>query len=166
MHNARMHGILGAALLGLTVLVAGSALAAEPAAAPPTAALAAAARVSVEKAWVPQPPPGAEVAAAYFTLRNTGHAPAVLVDVSSPLASETMLHETKLIGGESRMRMLERLVIPPGGAVTLTPGAIHVMLAGLRQPLMVGQQVPLVLRFADGQQIRVLARVRSPAARE
>jgi periplasmic copper chaperone A len=116
--------------------------------------------IRVQNAWVPQPPPGADVAAAYFTVRNTTHEAAVLVEVSSPLASEVMLHETKVVGGESRMRMLERLVIPAGGTVTLHPGAIHVMLQGLRKPLTVGQEVPLVLRFANGQEMRLSARVR------
>ncbi len=109
---------------------------------------------------MPQPPPGADAAAAYFTVRNATRKPAVLVDVSSPLASEAMLHETRVVGGESRMRMLERLVIPAGGSVTLHPGAIHLMLQGLGKPLVVGQEVPLVLRFASGQEIRVSARVR------
>jgi periplasmic copper chaperone A len=163
MRDARMHAALRAAFLGLAALAIGSALAGEPTAGPASAP-ATSATLSVEKAWVREPPPGADVAAAYFTLRNTGHDSAVLVDLSSPVASETMLHETQLVGGESRMRMLERLVIPAGGAVSLTPGAIHVMLAGLRQPLHAGQQVPLVLRFASGQQIRVLARVRPAAA--
>jgi periplasmic copper chaperone A len=116
--------------------------------------------IQVENAWVPQPPPGADVAAAYFTVRNTTREPAVLVEVSSPLASQAMLHETRVVGGESRMRMLERLVIPAGGTVTLHPDAIHVMLQGLGKPIAVGEEVPLVLRFASGQQIRVSARVR------
>lgn len=165
MRDARMHAALGAAFLGLALLAITSARAGEPAAGPaPTPATSA--TLSIENAWVREPPPGADVAAAYFTVRNSGRESAVLVDLSSPVASETMLHETKILGGQSRMRMLERLVIPAGGAVSLTPGAIHVMLAGLNQPLHAGQQVPLVLRFANGQQIRVVARVRSAAASE
>jgi periplasmic copper chaperone A len=71
-----------------------------------------------------------------------------------------MLHESKIVAGQSQMRMLERLVIPPGGVVVLHPGAIHVMLEGLDKPLVAGQQVPLVLRFANGKEIHVSARVR------
>ncbi|HUN76219.1 MAG TPA: copper chaperone PCu(A)C [Steroidobacteraceae bacterium] len=154
-----MHGIFGAAAVAFAALLADVALAAQP-----HAASAAPTTIRIENAWVPQPPPGTEVAAAYFTVRNVGHDPAVLLEVTSPLASEAMLHETRIVGGESRMRMLERLAIPAGGAVTLTPGAIHVMLVGLHQVLRVGQQVPLVLRFENGQQIRILAPVRASAA--
>ena len=158
-----MHAALGATFLGLASLAIGSALAGGPAA-QPASTPATSATLSIENAWIREPPPGADVAAAYFTVRNAGHDSAVLVDLSSPVASETMLHETKIVGGQSRMRMLERLVIPAGGAVSLTPGAIHVMLEGLRQPLHAGQQVPLVLEFATGQKMRVLARVRPTAA--
>jgi len=164
MRASARHAVLRAALLGLAALTAAGA--GLPDASTAATAVSASTAVSVENAWVRMPPPGTDVAAAYFTVRNSGHTSAALVDVSSPVASETMLHETRIVGGESRMRMLERLIIPAGGAVTLTPGAIHVMLAGLRKPLAVGQQVPLVLRFANGQQIHVLARVRSPAAGE
>ncbi len=150
------------ASLSLIALAPECVLGDPPASAPPAPASegVTAAGVRVENAWIPQPPPGADVAAAYFTVRNTTREPAVLVDVSSPLASEVMLHESQVVGGQSRMRMLERLVIPAGGTVTLHPGAIHVMLDGLGKPLVVGQQVPLVLRFANGQEIRVSARVR------
>jgi periplasmic copper chaperone A len=159
---------LTAALLSLIPLAAGVLLSgARASAAPPAAADQASASVPVrvENAWVPRPPPGVDVAAAYFTLHNASGEPQVLVEVSSPLASEVMLHQTSVVAGESRMRMLERLVIPAGGTVTLRPGAIHLMLDGVRKPLRVGEEVPLVLRFANGQEIRVSARVRPLGSR-
>ncbi|HTW37942.1 MAG TPA: copper chaperone PCu(A)C [Steroidobacteraceae bacterium] len=147
-------------------LCAGSAAsAAQPAQAVPGAEGPARATVQVDNAWVPQPPPGASVAAAYFTVRNAGRQRAELIEVSSPVASEAMLHETTIVAGESRMRMLERLVIPAGGTVTLKPGAIHVMLEGLNAPLHVGEAIPLVLRFANGEEIHVSARVRPLGSR-
>jgi periplasmic copper chaperone A len=119
-----------------------------------------AAQVTVSDAWIPQPPPGSEVAAAYFTLRNGGREPATLVQISSPAASAAMLHESRVVAGESQMRPVDRLVIPPGGTVTLRPGGLHVMLHGLASALLPGQQVPLVLRFEGGREIRITARVR------
>jgi periplasmic copper chaperone A len=85
--------------------------------------------------------------------------------VSSPVASEVMLHRSSVVAGVSRMRMLERLVIPAGATVTLEPGAIHVMLEGLRKPLVSGEEVPLVLRFANGEETHVSARVRPLGSR-
>jgi len=147
LHRRFLLASLGLAMLGTAAL-----------AAPPPAARSGG--VSVENAWVPLPPPGAEVAAAYFTLRNDGHAPVVLVEVSSPLAADAMLHETTVVNGISRMRMLERLTIPPGRSVTLRPEGLHVMLHSVSKTLAPGDTVPLVLRFANGRTIRISARVR------
>jgi periplasmic copper chaperone A len=130
-----------------------------------TAASASAAQVRVENAWIPLPPPGAEVAAAYFTLRNTGHEPAVLVGVDCPLAAAAMLHKTSVVAGESRMRPVERLTIPPGRSVTLAPGGLHVMLHELSSPIAVGQTVPLVLHFAGGKELHIEAQVRPLGSR-
>ncbi len=145
---------LSLSLVLAAALLAGASLAAPPASsAPPTP-------VQVENAWIPQPPPGSEVAAAYFTLRNTGDAPIVLVGVSSPVASEAMLHRTLVMNGESMMRPVASLTVAPGRSITLEPGALHVMLDGLRKPLQVGESVALVLHLASGEAIHVSARVR------
>jgi len=152
-------------LIGQSVFLTAGVLAAgllvTAGAAPATAtASGSAVQVQVENVWIPQPPPGAEVAAAYFTLRNTGREPAVLVGVDCPLAAAAMLHESSVVAGESRMRMIERLTIPPQQSVTLKPGGLHVMLHEISSPLAVGQRVPLVLHFAAGKELHVEAKVR------
>ncbi|MGH8217015.1 MAG: copper chaperone PCu(A)C [Steroidobacteraceae bacterium] len=129
------------------------------------AASPSAAQVQVENAWIPQPPPGAEVAAAYFTLHNTGREPAALVGIDCPLAAAAMLHRTSVVAGESRMRRVQRLTIPPGRSVTLEPGALHVMLHRLARALRVGERVPLVLHFAGGKELRIEAKVRPLGSR-
>jgi copper(I)-binding protein len=152
-------------LASANALAAPASSAAAPARTAPPAASAAEERVQVENAWIPQPPPGAEVGAAYFTLHNTGRAPAVLVGVDCPLAAAAMLHESSVVAGESRMRPVDRLTIQPGQRVTLKPGGLHVMLHGVSSALEVGQQVPLVLHFADGKAIRISAKVRPLGSR-
>lgn len=132
-----------------------------PAAAQGTSAV----QVQIENPWIPQPPPGAEVAAAYFTLTNTGRQPAVLVAIDCPLAAAAMLHRTSIVAGESRMRMVERLTIPPGRSATLAPGGLHVMLHQLKRALRVGERVPLVLHFIGGRELRIEATVRPLGSR-
>jgi len=136
-----------------------------PAQAAATAASATVLPIRVENAWIPQPPGGAAVAAAYFTLHNVGDKPAVLVDIDCPLAGSAMLHRTTVVAGESRMRMVDRLTIPPGQSVTLAPGGLHVMLDQLTSPLAVGQRVPLTLHFAGGKDLHVEAKVRPLGSR-
>jgi copper(I)-binding protein len=116
--------------------------------------------VSVSQAWIPSPPPGSDVGAAYLTLHNEGHDPAVVVDVSSPIASAAMFHATHVDAREAQMRMLKQLTLAPGETLVLKPGAVHIMLHGLKRRLTPGEQVPLELVLADGEKIGVTAQVR------
>jgi len=113
----------------------------------------------VQDVWTRQTP-GSDVAAVYMTVRNPGAKPVSIVGVESSLASHAMIHETKIEGGQSRMRPHEQLVVPPGQTIKFEPGGLHVMLHGLTQSVAVGQSVPLVLLLADGSKVQVAALVR------
>jgi periplasmic copper chaperone A len=125
----------------------------ERAAAPPQTALVA------QNAWV-RTTPGADVAAAYLTLRNVSTSAVTVTGVESPSAAHAMIHETKVEGGQSKMRPHEQLVVAPGATLKLEPGGLHVMLHDLKQPLTVGQTVPLVFLLAGGGSVQVTAAVR------
>jgi hypothetical protein len=112
-----------------------------------------------QNAWV-RATPGADIAAAYLTLRNVGTTAVTVTGVESPIAAHAMIHETKVEGGQSKMRPHEQLLVAPGATVKLEPGGLHVMLHDLKQPLTVGQTVPLVIRLAGGGSVQVSAAVR------
>jgi hypothetical protein len=114
--------------------------------------------LSAADAWV-RATPGADVAAAYLTLRNVGTQPITIVGVRSPLAGMAMIHETKLVGTQSTMRAREQLRLAPGETVRFAPGGLHVMLHMLAHPLKPGDEVPLVLLLEDGGTLEVTARV-------
>jgi copper(I)-binding protein len=128
-----------------------------------SAAMAQQSSLIVQDAWV-RATPGTDVAAAYLTLRNAGGSPVTVIGIESPIAMHAMIHETTTEGGQSRMRPYERLIVAPGSAVKFEPGGLHVMLHGLKQPLTVGQSVPLVVRLADGATLQVTAAVRPLSA--
>jgi copper(I)-binding protein len=111
-------------------------------------------------AWVRQPPPGAQVGAAYLTLSNIGHRQLTVTGFDSPVAAAAMLHVTQLESGQSRMRPQAALALAAGETVVLKPGGLHVMLHGLKQPLVPGQHIPLVVSLADGRTLTVSALVR------
>jgi periplasmic copper chaperone A len=116
--------------------------------------------IAVTDAWV-RAVPGSDVAAAYFTARNTGTSAATIVGIRSPVAASAMIHETTVVGAQSTMRPHEQLSLAPGQTVHLAPGGMHVMLMSLKQALSPGEQVPLVLQLAGGASIAVMARVRA-----
>jgi periplasmic copper chaperone A len=125
----------------------------------PILAVAQTSPLIVQNAWM-RKAPGSDTAAVYLVLRNTGVEPVIVIGVRSPAASHVMIHESSTVGGQSRMRMHEKLVIGPGQSVSLAPGGLHVMLSGMKKSPLIGQTVPLVLLLANGGTVQVAAIVR------
>lgn len=99
--------------------------------------------------------------AAYLTIMNHGGAPERLVGAETPRASRVEIHESVLTDDVMRMRELDGVDIPAGGSVELAPGGIHIMLMGLTQPLVEGEDVELTLRFQRSGDLAVTAPVRA-----
>ncbi|HVY81064.1 MAG TPA: copper chaperone PCu(A)C [Steroidobacteraceae bacterium] len=129
----------------------------------PALAVAQASPLVVQNAWM-RKVPGAETAAVYLVLRNTGAQPVTIVGVRSPIATHVMIHETTVTGGKSQMRMHEQLVVAPGQSVALQPGGLHVMVSGFKKTPSIGQTVPFVLVLANGTTVPVAVAVRSLGA--
>ncbi|HWA21821.1 MAG TPA: copper chaperone PCu(A)C [Caulobacterales bacterium] len=117
--------------------------------------------ITIENAHIAAPPPGAAVAAAYFTLRNDGPADR-LVAASSPAAAAAELHATQSDAGMMSMHHMEGVDLPAGGVVAFAPGGQHIMLTGLTQPLLAGASQPITLSFAHAQPITVNFTVQAP----
>ena len=60
------------------------------------------------------------------------------------------------------MTPLARAAVPPGDSLVFAPAGRHVMLDGLVRALRPGDRLPLVLRLASGDSLRVEAAVRAP----
>jgi periplasmic copper chaperone A len=121
--------------------------------------------LTIANAWVRSPAPGQKVAGAYMELKSD--ATATLVGVSSPAAARAELHSMVLDAGVMKMRPVENIALPPGKAVKLAPGGLHIMLLDLKRPLKEGDKVPLTLfiRHAGATiEVRVEATVKAAAA--
>ena len=60
-----------------------------------------------------------------------------------------------------KMRRVEQVAIPAGAEVAFEPGGLHLMLIGLKAPLVAGKSLPLVLQFRDAGAIKVDFEVRN-----
>ena len=109
------------------------------------AAIAQTGTVEIRDAWARATPGRAEVGAAYLTIEAA--VADRLTGLSTPVADKAELHMMTTEGGIMRMTPLAAVDLPAGQPVTLKPGALHIMLVGLKQPLQPGQSVPLILRF-------------------
>jgi periplasmic copper chaperone A len=80
-----------------------------------------------------------------------------LIGASSPVAGVVEIHEMSMEGNVMRMRAIPGLDLPAGQAVVLKPGGFHIMLMDLKQPLKVGEPVPVTLEIdVGGQRERVV----------
>ena len=111
-------------------------------------------------------PPGATTGGAYLKeIDNKGKAPDALVGATSPFADRVELHEMKMDGDVMRMRAVTAIAISPGGSVTMAPGGgYHLMLFGIKRPLVVGQDVPVTLQFEKAGKIDVVLHVQERGA--
>jgi copper(I)-binding protein len=91
---------------------------------------------------------------------NSGTTPDRLIGATSVIAQEISLHATHLEQGERVMRQVSEIFIAADAMTSLEPGAMHVMLLGLRQGLVQGHVFPLTLQFADAGSVLVEVRVR------
>jgi len=115
--------------------------------------------------WSRATPPGAKVAAGFFTIENTGSETDRLVGITTPLG-KAEVHETAIANGVSTMRPLESGVsVAAGQKVTLAPGGLHVMITELKAPLKEGEMLPLTLRFQKAGEVDATLHIRPPGAR-
>jgi periplasmic copper chaperone A len=110
---------------------------------------AAAADILVTQAWARPTPPTAQVAAVYFSVKNSGAKEDKLLAVSSSVAASVEIHETQTVKGMMQMRQVASVSCPAGATLKIEPGGLHVMLLGLKQPLLDGSKMDLTLRFRD-----------------
>ena len=93
-------------------------------------------------------PPTVANGVGYLAIENRGDSADRLIGAETERAETVELHETRQDGEIMRMRPLpEGIELPSGERVTLEPGGRHLMLVGLKTPLMAGETVPLTLDF-------------------
>ncbi len=127
-------------------------------------ALAQGAKIEIADAWARPSIGQSRNSAAYIMLTNRGTEPDRLVAASTPAAGKAELHTTVRDGDVLRMREVPAIDLKPGDAVAFAPGGLHVMLFDVRDPLKVGQQFPLTLRFEKAGEQQVTVTVRQGAA--
>ena len=127
----------------------------------PAAPAGAQGAIEVAGAWAPASAGDARAGAVYLEIRNRGAGDDRLIGASSPAAAAAELHTHVVTGDVVRMRRLDGVVLPAGGAVRFAPGGRHVMLIGLRRKLTAGGRLSLTLVFDKAGPVAVEAEVRA-----
>ena len=142
--------VLAAAALALTGCAPSASTPSPSASAAVATPTSASAALSVSQPWVKAAPSG--MTGGFGVIKNTSGADITVTGASTPAARMVELHET-VAGSTGAMQMKEKdggFVIPAGGELTLEPGANHLMLMGLAEPITAGTEVTFTLVLADG----------------
>lgn len=95
---------------------------------------------------------GMRVTSAYFDLTNKRHREVTLVNIDSDIADRLEIHRHVTTDGLRKMqRVAHGVAIAPGKTVAFEPGGYHIMIMNLNRVIEDGDNIPLTLRFANGQ---------------
>lgn len=87
-----------------------------------------------------------------------------LIGAESEAAAKVEIHGGRLQDGAMTSAPLEAIEIPAGGEFVLEPGVVFLKLSGLREPLVQGEELPLVLTFEHAGRLAVEAKVEAADA--
>lgn len=103
--------------------------------------------VSIASAWSRAMPPTAPNGAAYFELTNQAEEPERILGAVTDIAETVELHNHVHADGLMRMERVDVVEVAAQGSVQFKPGSYHVMLLGLKQPLVAGERFSLTVEL-------------------
>lgn len=119
--------------------------------------------IHLEGAYIRAVPPTATVTAAFMDIHNQGKQARALVSASSPAAEAVELHTHTTLDGVMQMRQVKQIDLAANSTTHLQPGGLHIMLIGLKKPLIVDEKVLVSLKLDDGSIIELELPVRKVA---
>jgi copper(I)-binding protein len=116
--------------------------------------------LAITDGWSRTTPSGVTVGVAYFTLKNDTGRSDRLLKISSPVATKAQVHRTEILDGIARMREVTVLHVDAGQTLEFAPNGMHVMLMGLKQPLVEGKsfEIEMLFELAGPRKVKVAVR--------
>ncbi len=111
--------------------------------------------LAFESPWVRASAPGQKNGAGYVQIQNKGSQTDRLISAATAGVGRVELHTIINENGVAKMRQVQGIEVPAGGAVTLTPGGFHIMFMGLNAPFAAGESVPVTLQFEKAGEVKV-----------
>ena len=110
--------------------------------------------IEVHQPWV-RPASQGENAAVYLTLHNHASDSYELTGASSNVADVVEIHESRLENDVMQMNMLSSLSIAADEEINFMPGGLHIMLVNIKQELILGEHIGIILHFSNHEDIVV-----------
>ena len=112
--------------------------------------------IRIENPWARATPKGADVAGAYMIISNKGTESDRLIGGTTPVAGRFEFHRMLMEQGVMKMRPVDGgIEIKPGQTVEFKPESYHIMMMGLKQPLVKDQRVKATLEFEKAGKVDI-----------
>lgn len=121
--------------------------------------------LTISHPWSRATAPNQKVGAVFMEISTRDGKADRLIGGSTPDAEKVEIHNHVMDGDVMRMRRIDGVDIPAEGSVTLAPGGYHVMLIGLKGPLLEENVIPLTLIFENAGKVEIEAVVEAAGAR-
>jgi hypothetical protein len=122
--------------------------------------LSAQSKIEIKKAWL-RPAAKEMNTALFFEIINNGDKPDTLVEASSKISDDVMIHESYKKGKDMMgMRMLGFVAVPPKSVMMFKPKSLHVMIMEVKEEVKIGQRKEISLVFKRAGTIKIKATVR------
>jgi copper(I)-binding protein len=126
--------------------------------------LPALASVEITHASIRLLPPTVPNTSAYLTVSNPSQQDQVIVAAKADFAQKTEIHNHLLVNDMMRMQQQAEVLVKAGETVKFAPGGLHIMLFGLKHPLVENQRQPITLILQDGSTQTFDAIIQRPGA--
>jgi copper(I)-binding protein len=110
--------------------------------------------IEVHNAWV-RPTVAGENAAVYFAIHNHTAEDDELLSVTSNVTDAIEIHQSSMDNDIMQMSELASVPLAADEELLFKPGGIHIMLIGLKQDLVLGEHMGIVLHFKNHADIVV-----------
>lgn len=111
--------------------------------------------MTITAAWSRATAPGARAAVVYLRLANQSNLTVKLESIETPIAARARIHESVSSEDVVKMTPIDKLSLAPGEQLEFEPGGLHVMLMGLRHPLVEGETFPITVTFSQHPDLHI-----------
>ncbi len=116
--------------------------------------------------WSRATPGQAPNGAVFMKIENQSQAEDKLLSASSDAAAMVQIHEHVMEGDVAKMRPVEFVPLPPQSTTELKPSGYHIMLMGLKEPLVEYGTFHMTLNFEKAGSVDVEVQVEEAGAAE
>lgn len=117
--------------------------------------------LSVNNAYIRTMPPGQTMTAGFLTVTNNSLKRCQLLSGTSSISPRIEFHEHQHAQGMMQMRQVDSVVVAAGQTVTFSPGALHLMLYEIDEPLVAGDTTQMEIASDQCGAISFTAEIRS-----